>query len=273
MSTNQTTCKNCEQSFESDFLFCPHCGQKSKDELTLRVLFSNTLSNYFSVDARFFKSFFPLLFKPGYIARKFIEGKRLLYLHPAQMYLFISIVFFFLFSFKVREQEEALSTTFNTDQEIKNALKNIENQTEKDSLAAVLFIQKMRENQSKLGLKDKDVELFDSIVKENGYDGMNNVSFGFNEKKIDSLILKNADENLIYKEMGLDPTDGWLSKKMYKQMLKLYKSNGSVANVYSSFFDTIPMAIFVLLPIFALILKLFFFRRGLYAHQLVFAFY
>src|SRR5690606_4578716 len=44
-------------------------------------------------------------------------------------------------------------------------------------------------------------------------------------------------------------------------------------NVYRAFLDTIPIAIFVLLPIFALILKIFFFRRGYYAHHLVFAFY
>ncbi len=43
------------------------------------------------------------MFRPGYLARKFIEGKRLLYLHPAQYYLFVSVVFFFLFSFQARE--------------------------------------------------------------------------------------------------------------------------------------------------------------------------
>ncbi|WNH14436.1 DUF3667 domain-containing protein [Thalassobellus suaedae] len=41
--------------------------------------------------------FIPLLIKPGYLTAKFIEGKRLLYLHPAKMYLFIVVVFFFFF--------------------------------------------------------------------------------------------------------------------------------------------------------------------------------
>jgi len=48
------TCKNCEQQFKKEFDFCPHCGQKVNDELTLGVLFYNTISNYFSFDARFF---------------------------------------------------------------------------------------------------------------------------------------------------------------------------------------------------------------------------
>src|SRR5690554_8140774 len=147
MPTKQTTCKNCEKAFRSDFSFCPHCGQKSKDELTLRVLFSNTLSNYFSVDARFFKSFLPLLFKPGYIARKFVEGKRLLYLHPAQMYLFIAIVFFFLFTILVRPQTEKL------DSELKKTLEkpfiedSTSNKSHLDSLKVDKLMKPLKNNQ------------------------------------------------------------------------------------------------------------------------------
>ncbi|TDI71568.1 MAG: hypothetical protein E2O86_01630, partial [Bacteroidetes bacterium] len=63
MEINNTTCKNCEREFQEGFEFCPHCGQKAKDDLTMGVLFYNTISNYFSFDARFFKSFFPLMFR------------------------------------------------------------------------------------------------------------------------------------------------------------------------------------------------------------------
>ena len=103
METNQNTCQNCEQPYDKGFRFCPHCGQKTNDELTLGVLFYNTISNYFSFDARFFKSFIPLMIRPGYLAKEFVKGKRLLYLHPAQMYLFVAVIFFFIFNFYTRE--------------------------------------------------------------------------------------------------------------------------------------------------------------------------
>jgi len=119
MSSNQVNCQNCEQSHKESFEFCPHCGQKTNDELTIGLLFYNTISNYFSFDARFLKSFIPLMLKPGYLAKEFIKGKRLLYLHPTQMYLFISVVFFFIFSFTVREQSslmnEGLQKAFETE--------------------------------------------------------------------------------------------------------------------------------------------------------------
>lgn len=100
------TCKNCENEFDKKFSFCPYCGQQAKVELTVRVLFYNTISNYFSFDARFFKSFIRLMIKPGLVAKRFVEGKRLKYLHPAQYYFFVSVIFFFIFSFKVREYNE-----------------------------------------------------------------------------------------------------------------------------------------------------------------------
>ncbi|MDB3862154.1 DUF3667 domain-containing protein [Flavobacteriaceae bacterium] len=89
-------CKNCNVKYRKDFLFCPHCGQQTKEQLTVALLFYNTVINYFSFDARFFKSIQPLLFKPGYLAKAFIDGKRSTYLHPAQLYLFISVLVFFL---------------------------------------------------------------------------------------------------------------------------------------------------------------------------------
>ena len=103
------SCKNCEKTFEDDFSYCPFCGQEAADKLTFGVLFSNTISNYFSIDARFFRSFIPLMTKPGILARRFIDGKRLAYLHPAQFYLFVSVVFFFIFSFSVREADHRMS--------------------------------------------------------------------------------------------------------------------------------------------------------------------
>ncbi len=39
MAKSLETCKNCEQKFKKEFNFCPHCGQKANDELTIRVLF------------------------------------------------------------------------------------------------------------------------------------------------------------------------------------------------------------------------------------------
>ncbi|WP_299100478.1 DUF3667 domain-containing protein [uncultured Winogradskyella sp.] len=270
MIANQENCKNCEQPYDEGFQFCPHCGQKTNDELTIGVLFYNTISNYFSFDARFLKSFIPLLFKPGYLAKEFIKGKRLLYLHPAQMYLFISVVFFFIFSFTVRKQTELLNEelkkTFDTDDtELIDPLelKRI------DSLDRIKIKEALKDNQFITRMSDSEI---DSIVSLDKLPKKNDISFGFNEAEIDSLIKVKASDSEIYKTMGLEEDDGWIKRKLYTQVLKFYKSRDG-GNILHTFYDTIPIALFFLLPIFALIIKLLYFRKGRYAHHLVFSFY
>jgi hypothetical protein len=55
-------------------------------------------------------------------------------------------------------------------------------------------------------------------------------------------------------------------------MLKFYKAKDG-GSILQSLYDTIPLALFILLPIFAFLLKLLFFRKGSFSHHLVFSFY
>lgn len=274
MDNKEIKCPNCENFYNEDFSYCPHCGQKSNDELTIGVLFYNTISNYFSFDARFFKSFVPLVIRPGYLASKFLEGKRLMYLHPAQMYLFISVIFFFILSFDVRETAQKVNEqmkTENTFNEIVND--SIKDQNGLDSLQIEKIMKPLKKNQSKLGLKDEDLKFADSILKNESSKPVNvSNSFNFSGKKIDSLIEAGASDETIYKEMGLEEDAGYFTRKMYTQALKFYKEKG-LGSVIQTFFDTIPIALFFLLPLFALILKIFYFNKGNYSHHLVFSFY
>lgn len=281
-----TNCLNCEEPLEEGFQFCPNCGQKTNENLTVGVLFYNTISNYFSFDARFLKSFFPLMFKPGTLAKRFIQGKRLLYLHPAQMYLFISVVFFFLFSFSVRKQaqslDESLAKTLKkeqaldtiTDERVKDSIKlsTIEAKRIKDSITTAAARQALRANKIWTGLNDKQI---DSLLATDDFkDGKDNIgtSFNFDEEIIDSLISSGATDAEIYKGMGLNDDAGAFKRRLYKQGLKFYK-NRKGGSLLQSFYDTIPIAMFFLLPIFAFILMIFYFNKGRYAHHLVFSFY
>lgn len=275
MGKQTIKCPNCENEFEEGFAFCPHCGQKAKDELTLGVLFYNTIANYFSFDARFFKSFIPLMIRPGYLAKKFLEGKRLLFLHPAQMYLFISVIFFFLYSFNVRETVNEVNQRFKniqvTDQ-VNDSL--VAKKPALDSVQLENLMVTLKESNITTGMKEEDIKMLDSIIKVGNKDVETNnfLNFDFNEKEIDSLIAIGAPENDIYKAMGMSDDAGFFPRKIYKQMLKFYKDRG-LGSILQTFYDSIPLAMFFLLPIFAFILKIFYFRRGRFSHHLVFGFY
>ncbi|MFQ3213677.1 MAG: hypothetical protein ACJAT1_002456 [Marivirga sp.] len=241
-------CKNCEESFDDSFDYCPYCGQQTTNDLTVGVLFSNTIKNYFSFDARFFKSFIPLMLKPGVLARRFVDGKRLKYLHPAQFYLLISIVFFFIFSFYVRQ----------ADNEVSKALKNGFNKKEFFDSATVKTAA-------------ESINTVDSVITATAGQGIPNTTLSSQKDVLDSLIANGAPQSEQLTAMGKKDDTGVFLTKVYIQLLKLYEQKGN--GILKTLYDTIPIAMFFLLPLFAFLLKLLFWKRGTFAHHIVFSFY
>lgn len=279
METKLITCKNCEKKHQEGFEFCPHCGQKTKDELTIGVLFYNTISNYFSFDARFLKSFIPLMVKPGYLAKKFIEGKRLMYLHPAQMYLFISVVFFFVFAILTRPMTEKLDSALKETINAPIIPDSLQTKTALDTTDINNILKPLKDNQNVMGLKGAELKQLDSVLKKEVTSNNpklntnnNRLNFDFDENKVDSLIKINADNQEIYKAMGMTGNANAFERRIYAQMLKFYKKRDG-GSLLGAIRDSIPLAMFFLLPLFAMFLKLFYWNRGRFAHHLVFSFY
>lgn len=267
-----TSCLNCESEFDASFNYCPICGQKSSEDLTMKVLFNQTISNYFSIDARFFKSYIPLMFNPGVVARKYVDGKRLQYLHPAQFYLFISVVFFFLFSLVTRQQqqefESAIKESFETDINEKFAPANLNPKNTKPLKEALANNKTLMDSISQKE-QAANLMLLDSVLS----DTINIEFFGFKTKKssLDSLIVINAPREEKLALFGITEKSGGFQRLLGSQMLKIYEQRGG--GILKSFYDTIPIAMFFLLPIFALILKILYPNKGYFAHHMVFSLY
>ena len=211
------SCKNCEKTFDASFGYCPYCGQERADNLTFGVLFSNTIENYFSIDARFFRSFVPLMLKPGVLPRRFVDGKRLKYLHPAQFYLFISVLFFFLFASSIRDADtevsKALEKSFDSEISLDSVAK-----IEKDSMGIEQARMALKENQKFTGMSDKDIAVIDSVIKQDP--NIPDLSFTFKREQLDSLIAVGASEEEKLKAMGMEEDAGSFNRRLYQQMLK-----------------------------------------------------
>ncbi len=260
-------CKNCEESFDSSYDYCPYCGQEATDNLTIGVLFSNTIENYFSIDARFFRSFIPLMIKPGVLARRFVDGKRLKYLHPAQFYLFISVLFFFLFSFSVRQADTEVNKAFEKGFEADVILDSVPSKG--DSIAIEEARRALKQNQKFTRFSDEEIERLDSIIVASP--GQRPFSFGLKQQELDSLIVNGATQQEKLEAMGLKEDAGVFTTKVFVQLLKLYEQRAG--GILQTLYDTIPIAMFIMLPLFAILLKLFYWKRGTFAHHMVFSFY
>jgi hypothetical protein len=100
-------CLNCGRPLLVSDNFCPSCGQNNTShKMGLRTLLDDFFSNYISFDSRLARSTIPFLFKPGFLTRRFNEGKRITYVHPLRLYFIISFLFFFLLSMLINSLVE-----------------------------------------------------------------------------------------------------------------------------------------------------------------------
>jgi hypothetical protein len=91
------TCLNCRYVVENRF--CPNCGQENIDPrktfLHLFIHFFEDLTHY---ENAFWKTIKNLIVKPSALTKEYLSGKRLSYLAPVRLYIFISFITFFLIS-------------------------------------------------------------------------------------------------------------------------------------------------------------------------------
>ena len=71
--------------------------------------------------------------------------------------------------------------------------------------------------------------------------------------------------------MGMKEDAGSFNRRFYQQILKFYEQKGD--GILQTLYDSIPIAMFLLMPLFAILLKIFYWKRGNFAHHMVFSFY
>ncbi len=96
VTENKESCLNCGALRETNFKFCPECGQEFLQKQTLSVLFSQFLNDYFTFDSKIGRSILPLITRPGFLTLEYLRGKRVHYIPPLRLFIFLSIIFFIL---------------------------------------------------------------------------------------------------------------------------------------------------------------------------------
>ena len=81
-------CLNCNNTFESDY--CPYCGQQAKTKrLRLTEIVNNFIGSFVGGDNKFLRTCLDLICHPGYMVRDYLNGKRVRYYNPLQLYVFM----------------------------------------------------------------------------------------------------------------------------------------------------------------------------------------
>ena len=237
-------CQNCGHTV--DKIYCPNCGQKNTETRQsfwhLVTHFAEDLTHY---DGAFWKTIKYLLFRPAKLTKEYLEGKRMLYVPPVKLYIFISFITFFL---------PAILPDAGNDSDSAIEDQNIVGEVKQDSIA--------EKRQPRLDEMEDVYANFFEIDTEN-YIIENPMSYS-SVRQMDSI------ENLKPDSLKL----GFLEYKMAKHIIKLYKHNTpkQVGEKFAyAFVSNIPKVVFLYMPIFAFWLWLlhgkkrwYFFDHGIF---------
>ncbi|MEJ8804579.1 DUF3667 domain-containing protein [Pontibacter sp. H249] len=92
-----TQCPNCGYIFEEVNNFCPNCGQENHDlNVPVKHLIAEFFEGTLHFDTKAWITLKYLILKPGLLTEKFNIGQRASYVPPFRLYVFVSIIFFFL---------------------------------------------------------------------------------------------------------------------------------------------------------------------------------
>lgn len=250
-------CLNCGTALKGPF--CYYCGQPDRNFMRFfPVLLRDLMEDLLDLDSRFMRTIKPLLFKPGRLTRDYMEGRRFRYAPPMRLYIFSSILFFLLAAFLSSDSISVRSSGKN------DAIIHLTADSEEEQRAVTEALDKLP------GPVRKQIEVektpgkdFEADDETNEFD-LGNIQF--NDKPWD------RDTNPV----DIKWLPGWLNDLINDEIenspAKAEQINENPNLLIDKVFDILPMTMFILLPVVALIFKFWYlFAKRYYIEHLIFS--
>jgi len=275
----ETDCANCGTPLQGKF--CYVCGQENLElKESFGHMMNHAISDYFHFDHQFFHTLQPLFFKPGKLTNEYMAGKRVQYLHPVKMYIFISLVYFVLL-FKSDMQPVKFTDTKNP----KERKELIQTKKHLDSLIKDPHISATEK--STLRITEKSIA---KSLNKSDDDDDNDFSVDVPNKKRKSHISfwQSDDKPSHWKtdttyslylatqaKLPAEKQDNFFVRYVRKREYELNESNTNVKEfLVEGIKHNIPKMMFLLLPLFALFLRVAFWKnRKFYVEHLIYSFH
>ena len=271
-------CRNCGTP-----LLGPHCYTCGQPVDGLVRHFTSIVGDFFDsvfdLDARMLRTVWPLFAKPGYLSCEYFEGRRVRYVSPVRLFFFLSIVTFFV---------AQLAISLDGDSAVK-----FDNRDSFDNATTVAEVEAARDDALK-GLAQAQAQIPDVPGARAGIEaGMQKVREK-SEQRIVQLQHPGSkvattgsedDENISFNDRPWDPVSNpvtiswlpafanrWINTQIGHGRDNVAELRTDPDRLKNAVLGALPSTLFVLLPIFALMLKLaYLFKRRLYMEHLIVA--
>ncbi|MES2418783.1 MAG: DUF3667 domain-containing protein [Bacteroidota bacterium] len=262
-------CLNCGRTVEENF--CPYCGQENievKEDAFQMV--AHAIADYFHFEHKFFGTIKPLLLKPGLLTKQYVAGKRVSFIHPIRLYIFISIIFFLVILSGRNEEKKVETKPKATTTKQQDSLQ----------VAKIKDIEKaMQYLPVKGAVKDSILKAAKEDVAKNGDADPIKIDIGSGKKKKFNKLWNSQDSTVVaYEKHQLSlpkgERDGFLQHYFNKRSIELNQYPNPKEKFIEDLLHNIPKMMFLLLPMFALILKLVYLRKKRYYYEhLIYSFH
>jgi hypothetical protein len=271
-------CQNCGAA-----LFGPHCHACGQPVKGLVRHFSSVIGDFldtvFEYDGRLWRTLGPLMVRPGHLSQEYFAGRRVRYVSPFRLFFFITVIAFF-----------AAQLRFDLDGALNLG-------ASENSIAAASSVEEVEE------WRDAAIALLEERIAAQVTDEVGTqVGLSVGRATIESQAARRIAEleagvvgtssNVVTGDLGFDyrgaPWDpvtnpiafGGLPDAMNARLNRwMARANVNQQRIREdpnllkeAFLSSVPTTLFVLVPIFALLLKLaYVFRRRLYMEHLIVA--
>ncbi len=250
-SSTPVACPNCGVLKQGRF--CAVCGQNDRDYLrSLFPVLYQILAETFEADSRVWRTMGALFLRPGFLSLEFSRNRRAHYLSPFRLYLFTSLLFFLVLSLTVEREGR--------------------NQT--DGPAVIQIGASEEDKDDAL----RDFDFGEAAANPQAIETLKRRLGEERARKIDQILARPESSrarmllivNAPWLAGGNEDIDQPSGSFVLGQLVDVFHAPGTV--VRDRFVGYLPVAMFFVLPIYALMLKMLFIRRHrFYAEHLVFS--
>lgn len=261
--SSSPACLNCGTSLMGPFCF--FCGQPDKNLMRFfPALVREILEDVVDFDSRFMRTLKPLLFHPGKVTRDYLSGRRFRYVPPMRLYIFSSMAFFILaamlagqnISINSDEPGVGLKITGSSTQEALNQqlLKAVE-EGKLSEQEAQRVISKLENNAAVQEILDDP---------DNPCSGEDVMCFGDEpwDRETNPLVIPGMPRFI----------NEWINDEVGESPKKGREIEANPNLIVDKMFDVLPITVFIMLPLVALIFKFWYlFANKYYVEHLIHA--
>ena len=231
----------------------------------------DVLDSFLNWDSKFFATIGLLITRPWKLTNEFLAGRRVSYLHPVRLYLLASILFFFAISYGVKSLN--LQGPGKLSPEVRAEIKT---ELDKENLTPAQRAKIDKALQFTSGSPNEVVKMVEKVKRKDAKHASPTPessvtptpSVSPEESPKEETDKKAKDEDWSDLQFGHDSSDKpknnfekWIEERA---KLKIGEHGTNAQIFFVGFTNNLPYMVLCCIPLFALVLKILYIRKGIY---------